>query len=105
MADATTAGDLIDLHDIGTDDAPKPKVLIQTEPFNVLRLIIAAGKTVPEHHAAKEITVQCVVGKLEFNTMGKTLVMTPGKMLFLPPGERHSLHAIEDSVVLVTKAN
>jgi len=31
--------------------------------------------------------------------------MTPGKMLFLPPGELHSLNAIEDSIMLITKAN
>lgn len=98
-------GQLIDLHDIGTDENPKPKLLIKTEPMNVMRLVLPAGKAIPEHKAANDITVQCIAGKVEFTTMGKTLTMTPGTMLFLPPGELHSLTATEDSIMLVTKAN
>lgn len=37
--------------------------------------------------------------------MGETLTMSAGKILFLPPGELHSLTAIEDSIMLITKAN
>ena len=71
----------------------------------MLRLVLAAGKTIPAHKAAKEITVQCISGKVDFSTAAETLTMTPGKMLFLLPEELHSLTAIEDSVMLVTKAN
>ncbi|KLU07585.1 hypothetical protein RISK_000663 [Rhodopirellula islandica] len=105
MSETMTAGKLIDLHDIGTDAEPKPKLLIKTEPMNVMRLVLPAGKAIPEHKAAKDITVQCVAGKVDFTAMGETMTMTPGKMLFLPPGELHSLTAIEDSIMLVTKAN
>ncbi|QDT05409.1 AraC-like ligand binding domain protein [Rubripirellula lacrimiformis] len=98
-------GKLIDLNDVGSGDDPKPKLLIKTGPMNVMRLVLSAGKSIAEHKAAKEITVQCVAGAVEFTTMGETLRMTPGTMLFLPPGELHSLMATEDSVVLVTKAN
>lgn len=101
----TQPGQLIDLHDIGTDQEPKPKLLIKTEPINVMRLVLPAGKTIPEHKAAKDITVQCVAGKVEFTTAGETLTMTAGKILFLPPGQLHSLTAIDASIMLVTKAN
>lgn len=100
-----TAGQLIDILDPANSCDSKPKLIVKTAPMNVMRLQIPAGKEIPEHHAAQEITVQCVVGKIEFRTMGETLTMTPGKMLFLPPAENHSLKAIEDSIVLVTKAN
>lgn len=60
MSETMTAGQLIDLHEIGTDAEPKPKLLIKTDPMNVLRLVLPAGKSIPEHKAAKEITVQCV---------------------------------------------
>ncbi|QDT09633.1 cupin domain-containing protein [Stieleria marina] len=105
MTGTTAAGQLIDLHDIGTNDQPKPKLLIKTEPMNVMRLVLTAGKAIPEHKAAKDITVQCVAGKVEFTTMGETHTMTPGTMLFLPPEELHSLNAIEDSIMVVTKPN
>lgn len=105
MTQDTTAGQLIDILETGLDADPKPKLLVKTGPINVMRLILPAGKAIPEHKAAKEITVQCVAGEVDFTTMGMTHRMTSGEMLFLPPGELHSLNAIEDSVMLVTKVN
>ncbi|MDA8746032.1 cupin domain-containing protein [Rubripirellula amarantea] len=105
MNNTISAGQLIDLHDVTGDGQPKPKLLVQTGPMNVMRLVLPAGKGIPEHKAAKDITVQCVSGKVEFTSMGTTHTMTPGTMLFLPPEELHSLTAIEDSIMLVTKAN
>lgn len=105
MAVTMKPGQLIDLHDIGTPDVPTPKLLIKTEPMTVIRLVLTAGKEIPVHKAPKEITVQCLEGQIEFTTMGRTLTMRPGKILFLPPEELHSLKAIEDSIMLVTKAN
>lgn len=103
MPPATTAGQLIDLQDVGID--PKPQLLIKTESMNVMRLVLPAGKEIAEHKAPKEITVQCVAGAVAFSTSDATVTMTAGKMLFLQPGELHSLKAIDDSIVLVTRAN
>ena len=72
--------------------------------FKVMRLILPAGKNIPEHKAPKEISVQCVAGTVDFTTMGKTHSMTASSLLHLPPGELHSLLAIEDSVMLITMA-
>ena len=71
----------------------------------MLRLVLPAGKSIPEHKAAKHITVQCIQGKVEFSMESNKVEMTPGKILFLLPGALHSLNAIEDSIMLVTKAN
>lgn len=98
-------GELIDLLDTGDGSEPKPKLLVKAEAFNVMRLVLPAGKEIPEHTAPKEITVQCVRGQVEFRTMGRTLTMTPGQLVSLAPGEPHALTAVEDSIMLVTKAN
>ncbi len=103
MPQATIAGQLIDLHDVDMDS--KPELLIKTESMNVIRLVLPAGKQIAEHKAPKEITVQCVAGEVEFTTPIATVTMTAGKMMFLTPGELHSLKAVDDSIVLVTKAN
>ncbi|TWU48653.1 hypothetical protein Poly51_45540 [Rubripirellula tenax] len=100
----TKPGQLLDLHDFGNDAEPKPKLLLQNDSFKVMRLVLRAGKTIPEHKAMKEITVQTVAGKVEFMTMGETHTMTAGNLIYLEPSELHSLTAIEDAIVLVTMA-
>lgn len=103
MADTFSPGQLIDLYETVGED--KPKLLVKTEPMNVMRLVLSAGKSIPEHKAGKHITVQCIQGKVAFTTSSETHEMTPGKLLYLLPGELHSLSAVEDSIMLVTKAN
>ncbi|MGB7346094.1 MAG: cupin domain-containing protein [Pirellulaceae bacterium] len=98
-------GQLIDLHDRGTAEQPKPKLLLNASPFRLMRLVLPAGKEIPQHSAPKEIVVQCVSGRVEFTTMGTTHCLTSGTILYLEPSEPHSLVAIEDSIVLVTMAN
>ncbi|MCA9139488.1 MAG: cupin domain-containing protein [Planctomycetales bacterium] len=105
MDQAFNAGQLIDLHDVGSAAEPKPKLLVSTASMNVLRLVLPAGKVIPEHKAAKEITVQCLIGEVDFITLGETVKMTAGTMLYLQPGQPHSLVSISDAIVLVTKAN
>ncbi|QDT67487.1 Cupin domain protein [Planctomycetes bacterium MalM25] len=104
MKNLGTPGELIDLYAVDHDAEPKPTLLIKTEAFSVLRLVLPAGKVIPEHKAPKEITVQCVRGKVDFEAMGQTQTMTAGKVLFLDPGEPHALTAIEDAIMLVTMA-
>tara|TARA_R110002072_G_scaffold284006_1_gene447848 strand:- start:60001 stop:60324 length:324 start_codon:yes stop_codon:yes gene_type:complete len=100
----TNATELIDLLQIAPDAEPKPSLLILNDSFKVMRLVLPAGKTIPEHKAPKEITVQCVSGSVDFTTKGETHHMTTGKLLHLEPGELHALTAIEASVMLVTMA-
>lgn len=103
MTNTVNPGQVIDLYDVSGEG--KPNLVVKTEPLNVMRLVLSAGKTIPEHKAAKHITVQCIKGKVAFSTSSNTIEMTPGKLLYLLPGELHSLSAIEDSIMLVTKAN
>lgn len=100
----TNATELIDLLQIEPDAEPKPKLLLQNDSFKVMRLVLPAGKTIPEHKAPKEITVQCVSGAVDFTAKGETHRMTTGKLLHLESAELHTLTAIETSVMLVTMA-
>ncbi|MCM2372513.1 cupin domain-containing protein [Aporhodopirellula aestuarii] len=103
------AGRVVDNHIMGTErgpsELPQPELLFQTEFYSVMRVHLRAGMTIPEQAATKEITVQCVSGRLDFVTMGRTRTMTTGSLLYLQPREVDALTAIEDSVVLVTKAS
>lgn len=76
--------------------------LIKTRHFEVIRMVLPAGKTLSEHKAPGEIIVQCLEGDITFTTMGEPKQLRAGDMLYLAAGEPHALTAIEDSSFLLT---
>ncbi len=80
----------------------RTRTLLKSGDLEVLRLVLLAGKVLPEHRAPAEITVQCLEGRVAFTATNGTVTLTPGDMLFLAPSEPHSLRAEEDSSLLVT---
>jgi len=98
-----TQGELIDVRPLG--DAlrdSKSVTLMRSDHLEVVRLVLAAGKHIPEHRAPGEITVQCLEGIVKFGTGAGAQLMRSGDMLFLLAGEPHWLEAVEKASVLVT---
>jgi len=96
-------GDVIDVRPLGSELASsKTHTLIKTDKFEVVRLVMAAGKEIKEHKAPGEITVQCLEGKITFTTLGKTEELGAGQMLYLNAGEPHSVSCLEDASFLLT---
>lgn len=98
-----TQGELIDVRPLGDAlQVSKSATLMRSEHMEVVRLVLPAGKHIPEHRAPGEITVQCLEGVVKFGTGAGTQVMRSGDMLFLLAGEPHWLEAVENGSVLVT---
>ena len=98
-----TQGELIDVRPLGDAlQVSKSVTLMRSEHMEVVRLVLPAGKHIPEHRAPGEITVQCLEGVVKFGTGTGTQVMRSGDMLFLLAGEPHWLEAVENGSVLVT---
>ena len=76
--------------------------LIKTDKLEVIRLVLPAGKEIPQHHVAGELTVQCLEGRVDFNVQGQTKTLAAGQLLFLSGTEPHALRSLDDSSVLVT---
>jgi len=76
--------------------------LFKSSELEVMRLILPAGKAVPSHQVAGEITVQCLEGSFEFTAEGRAQIMRAGQLLHLSGGAQHSLVALEDASALVT---
>ena len=96
-------GEVIDVRPLG--DAlldSKSITLVRTDHLEVVRLVLPAGKHIPEHRAPGEITVQCLEGIVKFSTGAGAHLMRSGDMLFLLGGEPHQLEAVESASVLVT---
>ncbi len=76
--------------------------LIKTDTMEVIRLALPAGKHVPQHRVAGEITVQCLSGELVFMVENAERELRAGDWLYLAGFEEHSLSAITDCLLLVT---
>jgi quercetin dioxygenase-like cupin family protein len=78
------------------------KTIIKTPRLEVIRLVVPAGKEIPTHRVAKEITVQCLEGRVAFTAGGRTQDLRSGQMLYLSGEEAHSVRGLEDASLLVT---
>ena len=97
------AGQVIDVRPLGERlKESRTTTLIKTDRLEVIRLVIPAGKEVPTHKTAGEITVQCLEGRVDFTALGRTETLQAGQLLWLSGNEMHSLKGIVDSSVLVT---
>ena len=81
----------------------KTTTLAKTADLELIRLVLPAGKEIPTHKAVGEITVQCLEGRVAFTAQAKTQELSAGQLLYLSAAEPHSVKAIEDSSLLVTK--
>jgi quercetin dioxygenase-like cupin family protein len=98
-----TSGEVIDVRPLGAAMAQtKTSTLVKSAAIEVIRLVIPAGKDIPAHQVAGEITVQCLEGRVAFTAGGTTRELSAGQMLHLAGSDSHSLHGVEDASVLVT---
>ncbi len=98
-----SAGEVIDVRPLGsTLTAQKTTTLAKTNRLELIRLVLPQGKKIDTHVAPDEIVLQCIEGQVEFNAKGRTCELIPGSLLYLNPSEPHSLHALQNSSLLLT---
>lgn len=97
------SGELINIRPLGSElSSNTTKALYKSTHLELFRMVLAAGKTVPSHKVAGEITVQCLEGSIEFKLENSTQVMRQGDLLCLAGAQYHSITALEPASVLVT---
>lgn len=100
-----SAGQSIDVRPLGARLADtKTVALFKARDLEVIRLVLRAGKSLPPHQVAGEITIQCIEGVLDVSADGRSHVLRAGQLLFLSGGMPHGVAAIEDASALVTIA-
>lgn len=96
-------GEVVDIRPLGSELAnAQTRTLFKTKHLELVRMVIPAGKEIPEHKAPHEIIVQCLEGRIAFTALGKTTELEPGQLLYLNGDEPHSLKGIEDGSLLLT---
>jgi quercetin dioxygenase-like cupin family protein len=76
--------------------------LFKSEQLEVMRLVLLAGKSMPPHKIAGELTIQCLEGRLDVQVHGESTLLQPGELMFLLGAVPHSVTALEDASALVT---
>jgi quercetin dioxygenase-like cupin family protein len=100
-----TAGQIMDIQPLGVRLAHEKTVaLFKAQDLEVMRLVLLAGKSLPPHKVAGEITILCIEGVLDITSDGQSHILRAGQLLFLSGLALHDVRALEDASALVTIA-
>lgn len=96
------AGEVVDLRPLGQRLAEaRTSALVKTEQFEAVRLVLAAGRTIPQHSVDGQITLHCLEGHVLLHA-GREIALRVGDWIYLARSAPHALEAIEDSALLLT---
>lgn len=103
MLHHATSGELIEVLPLGDKLTQSESVaLVRTADLEVMRLVLPANKSVPQHHVPGEITMLCIEGSVEVQAHGDMRILQAGKMIYLEGNVPYALRALENSSVLMT---
>jgi quercetin dioxygenase-like cupin family protein len=75
---------------------------IKSHHLQLMRVVLRAGQSLPEHQVPGEITLQCLEGRATVLTPGRRIELSACRLTLLPAGEPHAVHALDDTSLLVT---
>ena len=76
--------------------------ILKAKELEVIRLVVLAGKTLPQHQVPGEITLLCIEGECELKTPGTMQVLTTGDFVHLEGGTPHALTGRSNASLLLT---
>jgi quercetin dioxygenase-like cupin family protein len=76
--------------------------LLKTPTLQLMRVVLPAGRELPEHHVAGAITVQCLEGEVVVTAPARRVSLRQGQLVMLSGGETHAVRSTIDSSLLVT---
>lgn len=98
-------GQAIDVPPLGPRLAGEKTVaLFKSRDLELIRLVLPAGRSLPPHQVAGEITIHCLEGRLDVTTKGRSHLLGAGQLLYLQGGVPHAVTALEDASALITVA-
>ena len=98
-----SSGEPISLMPFGkTVNGERSVALFKSEELEVIRLVLAAGKSFPSHSVPGEITIQCLEGSIEVTSDGDVQTLRSNHLMFLAGGVNHELLAVTDATALLT---
>ena len=82
--------------------AHAPQILSSTNDARAIALAIPAGESLQDHQVHERAWVSILSGEAEITTTaGERIAGTPGLLVEFDPGERHAVHAVSDTRLLL----
>ncbi len=89
------------LTSVAEADEAKRSALVKTDSFEAVQLVLRSGETIPSHSVPGYATVHCLEGAVILDA-GEQVELAAGDWLYLDRGQKHSVSALEDSLLLLT---
>ena len=99
------SGDVVDLRTPALPDAAdKTTAIFKASDLEVMRVVLPAGKRMPDHDVPGSITLQCLRGKVDLLLPDRTSTLSAGQFAYVGGGVSHGLYAQQDCELLLTIA-
>lgn len=85
------------------DKAKHMEKVMNVDNATVTNIQLRAGEEIAEHDSKNEAIIIVRTGKIQFTVEGEPAIVTPETILHLAPLEKHSLHALEDTDLLLVQ--
>jgi quercetin dioxygenase-like cupin family protein len=97
------SGEVVSLKPLGAGlAAAKSSAILKAPQLELIRLVLLAGRSLPEHQVAGEITLLCLEGQVDVSTPSGVLSLQAQDLLHLAGGMPHGLVALTDASLLLT---
>lgn len=99
------SGEVINLLPLGLSLSENVSTaLFKTDQLEAMRLVLTAGKEIPEHTVTGDFTLHCLEGRVELHVGERTEILQPGQMMFVAADVPYSIKALDDASLLMTLA-
>ena len=82
----------------------RQKVLARHGGATIALYVFEPGASLVPHSAAGTVSIQCIDGELALTANGTEQHLSPGELLVMAPHVRHSVRAVQRSIMLLTVA-
>ena len=82
----------------------KPQVLFSEPQCRAIVLDLRAGEDIGDHQVRERALIEVLSGRISIETADEIVECEAGTLLMLEPSERHAVHGLEDSRLLLVLA-
>lgn len=76
--------------------------LVRHGPISILLFAFEKDGRLKEHQVDGEVVIQVLKGQLSVEVAGESFMLRTGSLVALAPGQRHAVHALEESDMVLS---